>query len=124
MAKITVSRLLETSRFLATKAGQELTDFITYVAEVSEQTIRALRANLTFEDNFRCFIKVANITTNVAFNINIDKKAPTGVFITQISNGAYGYSAFSWQINTQGLLTVTVTLVGGTSADVKFIVLL
>ena len=124
MARITISRLIETSRFLATKAGQELSEFITYMSDVSEQTIRAFRNSLTFEENFRCFVKVATITTNVPYSIDVDGKAVSGVFVVKLSSGATGYSSFSWTIDTKGMLQITLTLVGGTSADVRIIVLL
>lgn len=52
MATFNISRIFEISKALATKSGQELADFIRYMALLAEQCIRLLRNGLTFRENF------------------------------------------------------------------------
>jgi len=112
MAKITISRLLETSRILTSKAGQELQDFITYVAELAEQTLRNLRNGLTFQDNFSCKVSTVSITHNVAQEINTDGKTPTGIIPIRVVSATTGLDSFSWYLNAKGKLEVKATFTG------------
>ena len=71
--KLFISRIIETSRFLSTEAGQQLTDFINYMSELAEQTIRALRNGLNFSDNFSCKVVSLEVKTAVNQAIQADK---------------------------------------------------
>lgn len=125
MAKLTINRILETSRFLATKSGQELADLITYLGDLAEQTIRALRQGLTFEDNVRCQVKTVTMESGVSTLVNTDGKTPIGIWPIKVVSGAEGYGAFSWSIGSDGRLSCEIDLVGGgTKADVTLIILI
>lgn len=105
MAKMTISRLFETSRILATKTGQEISDFIQYMAELAEQTIRNLRNGLTLEDNVRCLVRTITLTHNTQQIVNADGKNPLHVLATR----AFGtfIPNINWTIDTTGNLIVT-----------------
>mgnify|MGYP006933461297 CR=1 FL=1 len=58
--KLSIARVLETSKYLATDAGKQLEEFVTFVSDLSEQMIRSLRNGLTLRDNFDC--QVVDVT--------------------------------------------------------------
>jgi hypothetical protein len=124
MARLTINRILETSKYLATDAGQQLADLITYIGDFAEQTIRALRQGLTFADNVKCQMPTVAVTSAVATLVNLDGKTPIGVWPIRMTGSASGYDAFAWAIDDQGRLTVTVTTTGGGRADVTLIILI
>ena len=59
MAKISVSKIFELSKYLATKSGQELKDALIYLSEFAEVSLRTLRNGLTFRDNFDSLTKIS-----------------------------------------------------------------
>lgn len=91
--------MLETSKFLATQAGQELNDLIVYLGDFAEQTIRALRNGLTFADNFNCKIIAAQMVHGVPTSIDTERKTPIGVLCT--TGGQ-----ISWVLDDKGVLNV------------------
>ena len=61
MAKVTLSRLFEVSRYLTTDAGNQLRDALVYLSEFVEVTTRNLRNGLTFGDNFDATLKTVTV---------------------------------------------------------------
>src|SRR5258706_14299937 len=72
MAKLSVTRLVETSRMLRTQAGQDLADLLTFVNDIADQTIRALRQKLTYGDNFDCSVQTVSLIHNTEQVISFD----------------------------------------------------
>ena len=70
--KLTITRVLETAKVLATEAGQQIGDFISYMAEFVDQVVRALRNGLTFKDNFDCEVRLVSLLHNTAQNSLVD----------------------------------------------------
>lgn len=114
MAKITISRLLETSKILATKSGQELQDMITYFGDFSEQTLRNLRNGLTFFDNFNCSKKSVSLVHNTPQVVNTDGRSPYKVETTYQS--AIPITGFGWYFNDKGETVVTALFSGSPTA--------
>lgn len=104
--KVTLSRIFETSKALATKPGQELQDFITFVGEMSEQVLRALRNGITFEDNIRCQTPRVGLIHNIDQVVNTDGKTPKRIIVTRVYSTTTGVDAFMWYVNNSGQLVV------------------
>ncbi len=109
--KITLSRIFETSKALATKPGQELQDFITFVGDMSEQVLRALRNGITFEDNIRCLAPRVSLIHNVDQLVNTDGKAPKRVLVTRVYSTTTGVDGFMWYVDNQGRLIVKIKFI-------------
>lgn len=127
MPRVNLNRLLDTSKFLATKAGQELTEFITYVSDLSAEFVRCLRNGLTFADNFACKVSTISLQHNVATVINTDGKRPIGIIplraeAAQSANS--GWSEFDWYIDASGQTTVKILFAGSPAASVQISVTL
>lgn len=118
MAKINLTRIFETSRALATKPGQELQDFITYVAEAFTQIIAALRNALTLEDNFNCKTLSTTILHNTVQVISTDGKPPRRIQI-DCQSTTYVCSGFGWQFNNAGQVTVKALFDGAPMTAVQ-----
>lgn len=82
--KITISRLFETTKTLSTKAGREVKDFVEYMAQLSELTVRALRNGLTFRDNFSAEILSVTLQHGVALQLNNKKLSPEGIIVQRV----------------------------------------
>ena len=109
MAKITISRVFESSKAIATEAGKQLTEFITYCTDVSEQTLRALRNGLTFQDNVNCLVPDVSVKHNVPQVINTNGKAPWGVLVAK---AAMPITSFYWKLVDNGSTQVTIQFLG------------
>jgi hypothetical protein len=121
MAKLTISRIFESSKTLATKTGQEIREFVQYTCDVAEQTLRALRNGLTFQDNLKCLLKTASVTHNIPLAIDIENKSPYGILIFKItadSTANAGYTGFAWYLNSAGQLVITLSVLGAPTTPV------
>ena len=116
--KLSLSRLLETSKFISTDAGQQLADFIEYVADLAENTIRALQNQLTFQDNFNAKVSLVSLKHNVEQIVNTDLKRPIGIIPLQTVSTTTGVDSIIWYINNSGQTVVKVGLVGAPAAAV------
>lgn len=124
MAKFTVTRLLETSRILATDVGQAIPDFFNYMAEFVEQTTRSLRSGLTFADNFACDYKTVSLTSGTAQKVTATKTV-IGMLPLRVGSTSCGIDSFGWYYDAQGALTVKATFTGSptTALDVLLVIL-
>ena len=112
MAKITLTRLLETSQVLSTEAGQQIQAFVNYMADFVEQTVKALQGGLTFNDNF------SGVQKNVSLKHNTEQivqatKPVTGILCIRVISKTYGLDSFAWYYDDGGRLTVKATFTGG-----------
>ena len=115
MAKLTINRVFEVSKSLVTDAGKELKEFIEYTADIAEQTIRALRSGLTFQDNLNCEIKTVtglkhNVEQTVLLAVN---RQPWGVLLGKVisSNTALcGSTGFIWHLNQDSQLVIKLSI--------------
>lgn len=123
--KLGVSRLLETSKLLNTKAGQELSDFFTYFSEFADGVIRALNNNLTLEDNLNGKSITASLKNNTEQVINTDGKNPVEVRVRRVISATSGVDSFIWYVNNSGQTVVKATFSGSPTAplDVSLAIL-
>lgn len=114
MAKITVSRIFELSKYLATKSGQELKEALTYISEFAEVSLRTLRNGLTFSDNFDCVIKTVSLRTGTESKILVPgRKRAVGVLLLKVEDNTYAYyDTFGWKYDADGNLVVKATFTG------------
>lgn len=116
--KITLSRIFETSKALATEPGQQLQDFINFTAEMSEQVLRALRNGLTFEDNIRCLTPRISLLHNVEQVVNTSGKTAKRVMATRSYSTLYGIDSFLWYLNNDNQLVVKVGFTSSPSVKI------
>lgn len=103
--KLTITRVFETAKTLATEAGQQLSDHINYVAEFVDQVVRALRNGLTFRDNFDCQIKIVSLRHDVDQIVSADRTV-TGIIPLRAIRQNLTISEFGWWYDDNGRLTV------------------
>lgn len=118
MAKISISRIFELSRYLATKSGQELKDALIYLSEFAEVSLRNLRNGLTFRDNFDAQLKLVSLTDGTETSIAVEgARRPSCVLLCRVvDNTYYKVSSFGWKFAADGNVVVTVNFVGSPSA--------
>jgi uncharacterized UPF0160 family protein len=122
MAKITISRIFEISKLLATETGQELQSFFEYFSQVNELVLRVLRKGLTFEDNMQSIVREYEVTSDIEQAINVDKKTPSGIIITKVVSESVSVTNFVWyNTNTETKAKFTFSTPG--KYKVKLIVL-
>jgi hypothetical protein len=108
MAKLSIQRLLEVSKLLATDAGKQLEEALTFLNDVSDQVLRALRNGLTFQDNFNCLVTEATLKHDTETQISTSGKRPSGVIPLRVLSTTSGIDATTWFLNNQGQLTVKI----------------
>ena len=110
MTKVTKSRLLETSRYIATQAGQQLQDFITYVADLAENTVRALQKGIGLDDNLDVKRLTLTVKHNVETVVNTDGRKPIWIAVAQVLSSSVGVDHLTWFQNTAGDYVVKIGL--------------
>lgn len=120
--KVAISRLLETSKFLNTKAGQELSDFFDYFSPFAEQVIRALQNGITLDDNENGTTKTVSLKHNTEQRIAIDKgKTVVEARIRRVVSSTYLQDSFGWWVNSAGELVVKAGFTGAPTTAVDCI---
>jgi hypothetical protein len=110
--KLTISRLLETSKYLATEAGQQLSDFIQAMADLTENVVRILNNGLTFGDNFNCKVATLSLRNNVEQVVNTDGKRAIGVIVLQSISTTTAVQSLISYTNNSGQFVVKPSFVG------------
>jgi hypothetical protein len=111
LAKITLGTLVDVSRYLATDAGKQLADFIPLMADVTRETVSALKNGLNFQDNFDAEIKTVTLTHNVE-QIMLTRKQPMGIVPMRVVSTSVGIDGLAWYINQRNQVVVKATLTG------------
>lgn len=122
--KITLTRVLETGKILATDVGQKIPDFFQYMGEFVEQVVRTLRNGLTFQDNFDCVVKKLTLIHDTPQAIEVPKTA-SKIDVQRVYSQTSICTGFGWYYDVQGNLTVVAKFdpVPDSSLDVSIIVL-
>lgn len=121
--KITITRLLDSAKYLATEVGQAIPDFFTYMAEFVEQATRSLRNGLTFSDNFDCQVKEVKLTSGVASEVSATK-AVTGIIPVRVVSQVHGLESFAWWYSDNGKLTVKAVFTSVPTAPVDVVLVI
>lgn len=117
--KLSLSRIFETSKLLATDAGQQLQEFITYSADLAEQVLRALRNQLNFKDNFDCDTKVVSLMHGVDTIISLGTRIPFGVMTLRCESLTNNIDSLGWHIDASGNFKVNVRFTGVVSSPIN-----
>lgn len=122
--KLTITRVLETAKVMATEAGQQLTEFISYMAEFVDQVVRALRNGLTFKDNFDCEVRTVSLLHDTAQVVSSTRKV-TGIIPVRLVAQGLMLRDFGWYYDDNGQLTVKAAFDAdpGNSVDVQLVML-
>ncbi len=115
--KLTLTKLLETSRYIATAAGQDLAGALEYIADLAEQTITALRQGLGFADNFDCDEKSVTLKHETAQTITT-RKPIRKILVTRVVSQSYALAGFGWYYDdrSQPTLWVSYAAIGSAAA--------
>lgn len=124
MAKLSISRLLETSKLLSTKAGQELQEALTYLNDLADQVLRALRQGLTFEDNFKCKVVTVTLQNDVEQVVFSDQQQIFGVLPIRAISTQYGIASSLWFKNNNNELVVKIGFSGSPTAAVSVVLII
>lgn len=120
--KLSISRLFELSKFLATDAGQQLEDALQYIADLADNVVRILQNNLTYADNFNCKVATLSLKHNTAQVINTNGKRPYGIQVLQVVSTTTGVDSLIWYVNDSGQVVINVALVGAPTVAADVIV--
>lgn len=104
--KLSITSLLEASKLLATKSGQELAELIDFVNDLADQTIRVLRQGITIRDNFKAELMTATLKNNVEQTINYKGQQIYEVRPLRVVSAVYGVDSFHWYLNNANQLVV------------------
>ena len=105
MGKLSVSKLIDTSKFLKTQAGSELVDLFDYLARFTDQVLGAFRNQLTFEDNFRAEVPTVALQSGVETDVKTTS-TPRGVLVSRVLSQGVAVDSFGWHISQSGRLVV------------------
>jgi hypothetical protein len=119
--KITLPRIFDSSRMLATEAGKQVSELIDFCQQAFEQLIKLTRNNITFEDNIKCQVVTVTLRHNeqtvLASTSRIKGIIPTRVFGNALAS-------YTWSYNDKSQLTFTATFATATSSAVSVTLIL
>lgn len=119
MAKVTLSRLFEVSKYLTTDAGKELKDALVYISEFVEVVTRNLRNGLTYVDNFDTVTKsvVLRPDTETVVYSN-ERRRVREIIVRQVINDTYyRLVSFGWKYNSEGQVVVSADFLDATGGS-------
>lgn len=122
--KLTVTRILETSRFLATDAGKQLQDFITYFADFANQVLLSLRNGLTYTDNMNSAVVTVSLSHETAQVVYSGVTTRPLAIHHQTVSSVTAISCLVWSLNQAGQLTVTPTFKGSPSGKISVVLVI
>jgi hypothetical protein len=126
MAKITIQRIFDATKALATEAGQSLQDFINFQAQFAEITLRALRNGLTYSDNMDCDIRTLKLSQNASVAINLANKRPTEIRARRVLETSFALAQpLQWGFTANGkpFVVAVFSPVPTTPVEVEIIIL-
>lgn len=103
--KLTITRVLETSKILAGEIGQAIPEFFNFMAEFVDQVIRALRNGLNFRDNFDCQIKIVSLRHDTSQIVSADRQVE-GVIPIRVVRQGIMLRDFGWWYDDNNRLTM------------------
>ena len=128
MAKVTISRLFEVSKYLLTESGKELKDALTYISDFVEVVVRNLRNGLTFADNFDAISKEVTVNPDTeTIVLTAERRRIREVVVRQaIDDTYYIVDSFGWKYNPDGNVVIKAGFTEGPPAtqNIKLVILI
>jgi hypothetical protein len=122
--KIRIPKVLDVSKFLETKSGQELKDMIIYLGEFTQQAVQALNGKLSFADNFLAEQRTFSVFNGVETIISATNRV-YDIRIRKVSNDIYySVTSFGWKYATTGELVIKATFLGSPIVPIDIEVLI
>lgn len=100
--KLSINRLLDISKLATTEAGKQLRELLEYTSSMAEQVLRALRNQLTFEDNFLAEIRTVTLAHDTEQVVEFATRQPTGMLVRRVVDTTSVLDGFNWYINEDG----------------------
>ena len=121
MARVTLSRLFEVSKYLVTDSGKELKDALVYLSEFVEVVTRNLRNGLTFADNFDTKVKQVECRpdTETIILTGETRRVSEVVCRQAIDNVYYVVDSFGWKYNSEGNVVIKASFDGSPSSTTQ-----
>ena len=120
--KLKVSSVLDLTKYLETKTGQELKDLLEYIAQLSDEVVTALTSNLSYNDNFSAETKRSLLRNGepTVIKPKNDKATVKEIRARRIYDDTYYLvQAFGWHYNGEGEVEVQL-LVAGAPVTLEF----
>ena len=108
MTQINISRIFDTGVALATQAGQQLNQMITFLSLALNQILLALKNGLKFEDNLYGEVKLVTLTHGKVQPITLASanKTPKHMFVTRCYSTTEPMPMLAWYTDSSGNLTL------------------
>lgn len=123
--KLTINSIFDFATLAASKAAQEIKPFIEYVNRTTEEIVRALKNNLTFQDNFLGELKTVELVHGVESKVSIGRSSILGVLALKVASEDDALESLVTSVNQQSQLLVTPAfkLASSTKIDVTLFIL-
>ena len=121
--KIKISSVVDLTKYLETKTGQDLKELLEYIAQLADEVITALTSNLSYVDNFSSEVKRCVLRTGERTEISISKpKAEVKeIRVRRIYDDTYFLvEQFGWHYNQEGKVEVMLIIGGGAVVTSEF----
>lgn len=119
--KLNIPRIFEKSKVLSTEAGQQVQELVDFVADFTEQIIRAMRNQITFADNMDAIVSEVTVSDQVETIVYTGNKIPMGIVVLKVMDKDYGVDAFRWYIDdsNQTKIWIKYTSVPSRSVNIR-----
>lgn len=108
--KITIPRIFDSARILAKPFGKDIEDFVSFSQQAFEQIIRALRNQITFEDNIKCQVLEVTLKHDLE-QVLFASGRVKGIIVTRVFSDE-SITSYKWKYNDKSELIITPRFLG------------
>lgn len=112
--KLNIPRIFEKSKLLTTEVGQQISEFLDFMTDFSEQVTRALRNQITIADNMDAIVSEVSVPHETESIVYTGGKTPMGITILKVANKDLSVDSFRWYVDESNQTRVWVSY-GGVS---------
>ena len=107
--KLNIPRIFEKSKLLTTEVGQQISEFVDFMTDFSEQVTRALRNQITIADNMDAIVSEVSVPHETESIVYTGGKNPMGITVLKVSDKTYAVDKFRWHIDDSGNTKIWVS---------------